>query len=368
MEGDATTAPSLAEMSQGSRGRSRELTARTLESWLGERLGVASIGIDEVSVPKAGFSNETILARAQWDGPDGVANERRFVVRIEPTSHQLFTEPDAIRQARVMQGLYGKAPVPTIWLTEPDPSVLGAAFFLMDRVDGRIPSDVPSWHQRGWTTRLSVAERRTLHDGALQALVDLHGVTVDDSLACLRPAGDGTALGRYVEHVQRWYEWCAPVRIHGVDVIDAAMEHVISHRPADRADGVVWGDARVGNIIFGDDLSVAALLDWEGATTGPPEIDVAWWVMFDEFLCEAQGIQRLEGVAGRDETLARYETLGGRRLSNIVYYEILAGLVLSLINSRLADLLVSGGVVDTAFGAEIVTRITDLTAQRLATA
>ena len=136
---------------------------------------------------------------------------------------------------------------------------------------------------------------------------------------------------------------------------------------ADRTAGVVWGDARVGNIIFGDDLSVAALLDWEGATTGPPEIDVAWWVMFDEFLCEAQGIQRLEGVAGRDETLARYEALGGRRLSNIVYYEILAGLVLSLINSRLADLLVSGGVVDPTFGAEIVTRITDLTARRLAT-
>ena len=66
-------------------------------------------------------------------------------------------------------------------------------------------------------------------------------------------------------------------------------------------------------MVFADDLSVAAMLDWEGATLGPPEIDVAWWVMFDEFLCEANGLTRLSGVHDRSATLQRYAELAGQR-------------------------------------------------------
>ena len=71
----------------------------------------------------------------------------------------------------------------------------------------------------------------------------------------------------------------------------------------DPGEGVVWGDARVGNMCFADDLSVAALFDWEGATTGPPGIDLGWWLMFDRYLCEAQRSQRLDGIPGREQTI-----------------------------------------------------------------
>ncbi len=68
--------------------------------------------------------------------------------------------------------------------------------------------------------------------------------------------------------------------------------------------------------MFADDCSVAALVDREGATLGPPEIDVAWWVMFDEYLCEAQGFTRLEGIPDTAGTFARYQQLSGRTLQN----------------------------------------------------
>ena len=347
---------------------------RVLERWLGEQIGKAvgeqiapgSIRVGELTVPKAGFSNETVLGRATWTERSGTNHERQFVLRIQPADHQVYLEPDALRQARVMQQLAGCVPVPTVWLVEPDPLVLGAPFFLMDRVNGRVPSDMPSWHKRGWTTELAPEERRRLYDNGLRCLADLHALDWTGDLRFLQPEGTGSPLDRFLAHVEHWYDWCAPVRRFGSEVIDEAMAHVLNHRPATNEGVVIWGDARPGNLIFADDLTVAAMVDWEAASIGPPEFDLAWWLMFEEFLCEAQGLKRLEGVPGRAGTIARYEELSGRSVVDIGYFEVLAGLVFALINSRLADLMIGSGLVDEATGAEFVTRVTGMIASYLA--
>ena len=329
-------------------------------------MGASSVTVSELTIPKAGFSNETIVGRAEWTGGDSGDGEVEFVLRIEPTSHQLFMESDALRQARVMSTLTRYVPVPTVWHTEDDGNVFGAPFFMMKRVHGRIPGDVPSWHQRGWTAELDPVRQRALCDHALAELVELHRIdTSAAEFAFFEKPGDGTALQRYIEHIATWYEWCEPVLLYGAESIAAAMDYVSREVPDDDRRSVVWGDARVGNIIFADDLSVAALLDWEGAALGPPEIDVAWWVMFDEFLCEAQGISRLAGVYDRRATFARYEELSGVELRNTDYFEVLAGLQLSLINSRLADLLISTGKAPESMAAEFVTRVAGITRRSL---
>jgi aminoglycoside phosphotransferase (APT) family kinase protein len=345
--------------------RDSDATRQVLEAWLDSRLSVSGVTVSDLSVPKAGFSNETIFGRAQWSDSHGTAHDRGFVLRIEPSTHQLFVEPDAIRQARVMEHLAGHVPAPTIWLTEPDATVLGAPFFLMDRVDGRIPSDVPSWHRKGWATELSAAQRAELYNNALDTLAALHQVDWRKEMGFLEPAGEGTALDKYLAHVERWYRWCEPVRRFGTDVIDAALSYLSDNRPDTGAAALVWGDARPGNIIFANDLSVAAMLDWEGATVGPPEIDVGWWIMFEEFLSEAQGAVRLEGIASQEGIIARYQERSGHSLESITYYQILAGLVFALINSRLADLLIRQGT-DPDFAAEFVTRVTGMTGRWLA--
>jgi aminoglycoside phosphotransferase (APT) family kinase protein len=331
-------------------------TAQILQRWLAERLEASFVAVSDLSVPKAGFSNETILGRAEWADGDGT-HAREFALRIEPTSHQLFVEPDAMR---------GHVPVPAVWLTEPRADVMGAPFFLMDRVVGRVPGDVPSWHKKGWTTELATEQRHDLHDNALQALVALHAIDTGAApFSFLETKGVGSALQRYVDHIATWHEWCRPVLRHDVDIIDAAMAFVLDAVPDDGRRSVVWGDARVGNIIFAADLSVAAMVDWEGATLGPPEIDIAWWVMFDEFLCEANALTRLSGVPDRGGTLIRYCELAGRQLGDIEYYEVLAGLQFSLINSRLADLLITTGAAPESVANEFVTRTTAITERAL---
>jgi aminoglycoside phosphotransferase (APT) family kinase protein len=332
---------------------------------LTHRLDASRVSVSALSIPKAGFSNETIIGNAEWTAPEG-DHALEFVLRIQPTAHQLFLQPDALRQARVMEALAPHVPVPAVLLSEDDDRVLGAPFFLMRRVHGRIPSDVPSWHQRGWTTELGAEQQRRLHDNALTQLVRLHRIDTDPSeFGFLESNGSGTALERYVEHLATWHDWCRPVIRYGVDVIDAALEYVTSNVPDDPRRSVMWGDARVGNIIFDDDLAVAAMLDWEGASLAPPELDVAWWVMFDEFLCESQGLTRLPGVHDRPATFERYAELAGEPLRNIGYYEVLVGLQFSLINSRLADLLITTGRAPEALASSFVTRVTAITRRAL---
>ena len=177
--------------------------------------------------------------------------------------------------------------------------------------------------------------------------------------------GPGTALDRYLAQLEAWYEWCAPSRRFGPDVLAAGLRQVLDHRPGDPGEGIVWGDARVGNMCFADDLSVAALFDWESATIGPPGIDLGWWLMFERYLCEAQGLQRLDGVPGREQTIARYQELGGAAIPEIDYYELLAAVVMTLITSRLADVLVDTGRVTPDIAAIYPTRAVGLVAESL---
>jgi aminoglycoside phosphotransferase (APT) family kinase protein len=216
----------------------------------------------------------------------------------------------------------------------------------MRRVRGRTPSDVPSWHKRGWTVDLSAAERERLCDNGLRALVDVHRVDDPDTLRFLRGDADPTrtALQRYLDKLSGWYDWCRADLVVGADTLAEALRVILAAAPDTDAETVVWGDARVGNMCFGDDLSVVALFDWETAGTGPPDIDLGWWLMFERFLCEALGFTRLPGIPDDDEFVRRYVQFGGMLTGDIVYYQLLAAFVLSLINNRLARLLVRDGL------------------------
>jgi aminoglycoside phosphotransferase (APT) family kinase protein len=310
-------------------------------------VGTEKFDISSFSAPDAGYSGKTVFFTADWTDLTGRHRTEDLVLRMQADSHQLFTTPDAPRQADVMQRLgTHRIPVPQIVGIERDASVLGAPFYLMRRVHGRTPSDVPSWHKRGWTAELSAADRELLCDNALRELVAVHKVDDEADLQFLRssaPAGT-TALQRYLRTLTDWYDWCRDDVEVGADTLAHAWTVILDSAPDTAAETVVWGDARVGNMCFADDLSVVALFDWETATTGPPEIDLGWWLMFETFLCESLGFTRPPGVPDDDEFVRRYREFGGTLSGDIGYYRLLAAFVLSLINNRLVRLLVRDGL------------------------
>jgi aminoglycoside phosphotransferase (APT) family kinase protein len=333
-----------------SRGDLGDRVGEVLHTWLPPRLapgGATAFDISEFSAPPAGYLGKTVFFTATWTDAGGKQHADDLVLRAQADDHQLFTVPDAPRQAEVMQRLGAQGvPVPDIVGIEHDATILGSPFYLMRRVRGRTPSDVPSWHKRGWTVDLSAAERGVLCDNGLRALVDVHRVTDANTFRFLRGEGGPglTALQRYLDKLSGWYDWCRADLVVGADTLAQALRVILTSAPDTDAEAVVSGDARVGNMCFGDDLSVVALFDWESAATGPPDIDLGWWLMFERFLCEGLGFTRLPGVPDDNEFVRRYLEFGGTLTGDIAYYQLVAAFVLSLINNRLARLLVRDGL------------------------
>jgi aminoglycoside phosphotransferase (APT) family kinase protein len=331
------------------RGNVGDRVAEVLPAWLSSHLipdGPVELAISDFSTPPAGYSGKTAFFSVTYTDPAGVRQAEDLVLRTQADDHQLFTVPDAPRQADVMQRLGAQGvPVPAIIGIEHDGGLLGSPFYVMRRVRGRTPSDVPSWHKRGWTMDLTADDRELLCDNGLRALVNVHRVDDEETLSFLRGTGPNrTALGRYLDGLEGWYAWCRDDIVVGADTLAHALEVILGSVPGTDAETVVWGDARVGNMSFGDDLSVLALFDWETASTGPPDIDLGWWLMFERFLCEGLGFERPAGVPNDDEFVRRYCEFGGTLTGDIRYYQLVAAFALSLINNRLARLLVRDGL------------------------
>jgi aminoglycoside phosphotransferase (APT) family kinase protein len=128
---------------------------------------------------------------------------------------------------------------------------------------------------------------------------------------------------------------------------------------------LVWGDPRVGNMIFSDDLTVAAAIDWEVASIGPAEIDLAHWLFFDEFTTEAAGVKRLDGWPDRETTIARYQELSGRTVRDLEFFEIMDRLFMATTLIRQADIRVGDGLTPpgTRMGHDNI--VTQMLARRL---
>jgi aminoglycoside phosphotransferase (APT) family kinase protein len=322
--------------------RDPELTRTRLQAWLEGRLpGAAGIAVSAVQTPTTnGFSSETLMFEAGWRQPDGHARHERLVAKVAPTGFQIFPEARFAEQYRLLQVLAGTTiPVPHVHWHEPDPAVLGAPFYVMSRVDGDVPSDMPPYHQDGWLTTASPAERESIWWSGVSVLAQVHELDVTRlDLGFVDQTGYGpTGLRQrlaYYDHYLSWaYEGSVPVA-------EQALQWLREHRPAEPREPVLlWGDSRIGNIIFAGGRA-AAVLDWEMATLGQPEEDLAWFLLLDRHHSEGVGAQRLAGFPDRAQTIARYERLTGRTLAHMDYYEVLSALKFAVVMARIGQLFI----------------------------
>jgi aminoglycoside phosphotransferase (APT) family kinase protein len=291
-----------------------------------------------------------------------------YVIRCEPRAKQLFHKPDVLREAEVLKGLerHGTVPVPHVWWTEADDSILGAPFFAMARVEGRTPLGRPSMHLQGVLTTLSEDARQGLWWSAMEAMVAIHALDWRQTHAFLAP--EAPVEGYLADHVAKlsdWYGWTT--RGRAFPLTDAALDYL--KRGASAAGGgepvLVWNDARVGNMIFGADDRVAAVIDWEQPIIGPAGVDLGYWLMMDEFHAEGIGVERLPGWPGEAETIRRYQALSGRTVGDIDYFIVLAAFWIATTLIRQADIAVEQGRLspDTRMGFDNTT--TQMIARRL---
>jgi len=332
--------------------RDLEKARGIIGQWLASRIPAATdIEIGPLAGPATtGFSNETIIFDAAWK-ENGESREEGFVLRVKPTQHTVFMESDFDAQYAVLRALgeNSEVPVPVMKFFEADSSFLGAPFFVMGRIDGRVPQDNPPYTQEGWLLEeTSPADRRTLVESGLDALAAVHAVDWEKlEFGFLDKPQYGT-LG--FEQQLRYYEasfiWADPKR-PAPFIAQRALEWVQEHAPKiDPEITLCWGDARINNQIFGPDYKVLAVLDWEMVTLADPMMDLGWWLFLDYHFHEGMPAPRMEGFPTRSEMIARYEATSGRQTRDLEFYQIFGGLRFAVVMMRLAALLEDFGIFD----------------------
>jgi aminoglycoside phosphotransferase (APT) family kinase protein len=314
-----------------------------LTTWLRRRYDDDTLSVADVVVPTAGFSSETFAFTAnRLDGSASAAE--RLVLRHLPDDPLFLDESLWLQYSMMETAAKGGIRVPALLGFEPDPDALGRPFYLMGHIEGRIPSDRPSHHTQGWLTTLTPPARRQLTADALRTLAAIHRLDWR-RFEVLRQRAEATpSLAGYLRWVGRWYRWVAGDRHY--PVIEQALDY-LSDAPAARMEevAVLWGDPRLGNLAFTGDLRVEAVLDWEMAALGPPEVDLGWWLMMDWFWSAGVGVDRLQGFPGRSDTIALYEEFLGRQTRDLAYFEICALTRFSIISVRQTDRRIRAGVL-----------------------
>ena len=323
--------------------RDPEITRARLEAWLCGRLPDArQVRISAVQTPTSnGFSAETLMFEASWEDPETGPRSERLVAKVAPTGHQIFPEARFEEQFRLLQILAASTDiaVPTVHWHESDPGVLGAPFYVMSRVDGDVPTDMPPYHSGGWVTTASPADRESMWWAGVNVLAQVHALDVAAlELGFIDQAGYGpTGLGQRLNYYEHYLDWAYEGH---VPVAQAAIRWLREQLPAEHGDPVLlWGDARIGNIIFTAGRA-AAVLDWEMATLGQPEEDLAWFLLLDRHHSEGVGVERLPGFPDAAATIDRYQRLTGRTLRDMAYYEVLSAMKFAVVMARIGQLFI----------------------------
>jgi aminoglycoside phosphotransferase (APT) family kinase protein len=323
--------------------RDLELTRRRLIEWFPTRLPDATdIRMSEFSGPgTTGFSSDTLMFDLTWQ-ERGQERREELVVRVEPIGIRVFPHYDIGQQFRVVQILTGTdVPVPRPLWQEEDADILGTPFFVMERVEGRVPPDSPPYHAEGWVTEIGPDERAALWWSGLETLARIHRLDwrtlgldfLDD------PAGNTTPLDRQLRYYGGFLEWAAEGRSY--PTIEAGLEWLEKSRTGQPEPvAFCWGDSRLGNMIFRENRCVA-VLDWEMVTLGNPDQDLAWWLFFDRHHSEGVEASRLPGFPSREETIARYQAWSGHEVQHLEYYEVFAAFRFAVIMIRVAQQLVA---------------------------
>jgi aminoglycoside phosphotransferase (APT) family kinase protein len=315
---------------------------RALEQWLGAKLPGARLS--GLSVPESnGMSSETVLFEVTWTDESG-EEHLRCAARLapDPAAAPVFPVYDLERQFTVMRLVGERAAVPvpvTLW-SEPDAGPLGTPFFVMEQVEGQVPPDVMPYPFGSWLSEAAPADQRRLQDASVRTLAAIHGadVTAEDITFLELDRPGETALRRHVADTAAYYEWVVADGARS-PLIERAFAWLEDHWPDDEGPPAIsWGDARIGNMMFRD-FEPVAVLDWEMAATGPPEIDLGWMIYLHRFLDDIAldaGLAGMPGFMRMEDVAETYEAASGRAPRRLEFFTLYAALRHAVVMSRVA--------------------------------
>ncbi|HVS28521.1 MAG TPA: phosphotransferase family protein [Solirubrobacteraceae bacterium] len=289
------------------------LVRRPLEAYLDARgLGEGPIEAEPVG---EGHSNVTYVMRR---------GEEEFVIRRPPRPPLPPSAHDVLREARLLSAVQDAAVrTPRVLDTCDDESVIGAPFYVMERLHGDVmttsipgPLDNPN-------------ARRAIADELIDALVEIHAV---DWRAC-GLEGYGKPTGYLERQLRRFSGLWEHNKTREVEAVDRVTDWLGRNIPDSSKATIVHGDYRLGNTMYahGAPPRLIAIFDWELATIGDPLADLGYLTATypepgdpEDTIFALAAVTRQQGFPTRDELIARYEERSGRSMASVRWYQTLA--------------------------------------------
>jgi aminoglycoside phosphotransferase (APT) family kinase protein len=289
------------------------LVRRPLEAFLDEH-GLGSGPVEAETVGE-GHSNVTYLIRREGG---------EWVLRRPPRPPLPPSAHDVLREAKLLLAVEER-PVrtPRVLATCDDPEIIGAPFYVMNRVEGDVittaipdPLDTPE-------------QRRRIADELIDALVEIHAVPWEECGL----EGYGKPTGYLDRQLRRFGGLWEHNKTREVEVLDRVTAWLGEHKPDSPPARIVHGDYRLGNTMFapGTPARLVAIFDWELATIGDPLADVGYLTAtYPEpgddtmALFNLAAVTTREGFPSRAELVERYERESGRSMSELRWYQTLA--------------------------------------------
>ncbi len=247
-----------------------------------------------------------------------------FVLRRPPRPPLPPTAHDMVREARLQLALRdaGFTRLPSIVAVCEDESLLGVPFYVMEYLDGHVPTDeLPPGLE-------DERARRSLGDDLVDTLVEIHAadVTTPGLAGFARP-------GSYNERqVRRFTQLWDVNKTRDVPRVPEVGAWLADNLPAPLPPAVVHGDLRRGNTMVSreDPRRIVAVLDWEMGAIGDPRADVGYLLAT---YSEPGGppnplgtspVTTLAGFPSRAELVERYVSRSGRDVDRLPWFEALA--------------------------------------------
>jgi aminoglycoside phosphotransferase (APT) family kinase protein len=272
-----------------------------------------------------------------------------MVLRRPPFGSKVKTAHDMRREYHVLSQLHSVYPAPQPVLYCADESVIGAPFYLMERVRGVVLRRILP---PGFSLPPDTARR--LSAAFIDNLARLHNLDYDATgLGSL-----GKPQGYLERQVKGWIERYFGSKTDELPEISQITAWLTARMPSQSGSTLVHNDYKYDNMVLDarDITRIKAVLDWEMCTLGDPLTDLgtalAYWVNIDDppdLQMVRWGPTATPGSLTREELLERYSRQTGRDVSNIVFYYVFALFKVAVIIQQIYYRYYHGLTKDTRF-------------------
>jgi aminoglycoside phosphotransferase (APT) family kinase protein len=254
-----------------------------------------------------------------------------LVVRRPPETAFLPTANDVGREYRFYSALTDtNVPTPRVFAFCDDASVIGAPFYVMERLHGVVP------HEPDALDGVTAEDAAALCERFVEVLAAIHSV----DYAAVGLADIGKPTGYLERQVRRWTDQWHRAKPFDDAVIDQLASVLGAHIPESPAATIVHGDYRLGNVMLdaATRRDIVGVFDWEMATLGDPLADVGYTMLYwgtkdRPPIHPSQLCAELPGMLTADAIAQRYAVVSGRAVDHVVFYIVLAAFKLTIIGA-----------------------------------